>query len=193
MRAQYPFHNVDRITDLKDLLEKSCQRFAKKSALQWKEGGKYHSMTYKELYQNVEILATALTQLGMQPDDKVAVLGENRPEWTITYLAVTCSGVTCLPIDKDLRSQEIFHLLYFCEVKFIIASEKYIPDLVPMQPRLPSLKSVICMDKNSELTNIEYFSNLLDKGRRAVKKSNSPFWEKKMALIRREARSCFSA
>jgi len=177
MQAKYPYYQVEPITDLKDLLEKSCRRFAKKPALQWKDPdqGKYRSISYQELYHNVESLATALRQLGLQPGDKVAILSENRPEWAMTYLAVTGSALTCLPIDKDLRSQEIFHLLYFCEARFIVASEKYIEDLLSMQPRLPALQLIINMDEPPKAEKVGRFTNLLEQGRRTVKRGDKAF------------------
>jgi long-chain acyl-CoA synthetase len=178
MRAKYPYYQVEPIADLKDLLEKSYQRFSKRTALQWKDKdhAKYRSMSYHDLYQNIESLATALEQLGLQPGDKVAILSENRPEWATTYLAVAGSGAACLPIDKDLRSQEIFHILYFCEAKFIVASEKYIDDLLSMQSRLPSLQLIISMDEAPKKTDkVDRFANLVDQGRRAVKKGDKTF------------------
>jgi long-chain acyl-CoA synthetase len=187
MRGQYPFYPVEPITDLKGLLEKSVQRFAKKTALLWKEQGQWRSLSYRELYQNVESLAAGMNALGLQPGDKVAILGENRPEWAMTYLAVMCSGLTGLPIDKDLRSQEIFHLLHLCEAKLIVASEKYLDDLLSMQPRLPSLERIIVMDQDpkSKIQNpkssVEPFSSLLDKGRRAVKRGDKTFRQKTIA------------
>lgn len=178
MGANYPFYQAEPITDLKDLLEKSCQRYAKKTALQWKEKGKWQAISYRDLYQDVEHLATALTHRGMQSEDRIAILGENRPQWAMTYLAVACSGATCLPIDKELRSQEIFHILHFCDAKMIVASEKYVEELLAMQPRLPALQQIICMDDQSDHKNLVTVSQLRDEGRRAVKKGDKTFRQK---------------
>lgn len=180
MRAKYPYYEVEPIADLKDLLEKCCRRHPKKTALQWKDRGKYRSMSYQELYQNVESLATALMQLGLQPGDKVAILSENRPQWAITYLAGAGAGAVCLPIDKDLRNQEIFHILHFCEAKFIVASDKYLQDLATMRPRLPALQTVISMDTPGD-EDVEPFAALLDRGKRAVKKGDETFRQRTLA------------
>lgn len=182
MPAQYPYYPVEPITDLRDLLEKSCRRFPKKTALRWKAGGQWHSLTYPELHQQIEALATGLLERGLQPGDKVAILSENRPEWGIAYLATACLGATCLPIDKDLRHQEIFHLLHFCQAKFIVTSLKYMDEVLDMHPRLPSLKGIITMDEAEPSAEaVERLADLIKVGRHLVKKGDRRFREAAVA------------
>lgn len=200
MPAQYPFYPVEPISDVKDLLEKSARRFAKKPALLWKAQGQWHRLSYREFYQNVESLATALHREGLQPGDKVAILAENRPEWATTYFAVACSGLTCLPIDKDWRRQEIFHILHFCEASAIATAANYLDDVLSMQPRLPSLKLIVSFDEtprsgstgqwgnesagsssDSPTCSLTHFTTLVEKGRRAVKKGDKTFRQKTIA------------
>jgi len=175
MKAIYPYYEVEPMTDLKDLLTKSCRRFSGKVALQWKAEGKWHSLTYQELYRNVEAFGTSLIDLGVAPEDKVAILSENRPEWAIAYLAIACSKGVCVPIDKELRQQEIFHILHLSEAKYIVASDKYVEDLIEMKSRLPHLKAVISMDDSIQAKGVESFTKLLEEGQRKVKKGNATF------------------
>lgn len=177
MKAIYPYYEVEPITTLKDMLTKSSRRFSKKIVLQWKADGQWRSLTYEEFSRNVEALGTALIDLGVGPQDKVALLGENRPEWAVAYLATACARGVCVPIDKELRQQEIFHILYLSETAYIVASEKYIEDLLEMKPRLPSLKGIISMD-DVQVSGVDSFQKLLEEGKRKIKKGRRVFAER---------------
>jgi len=52
--------------------------------------------------------------------EKIAVIGENRYEWCLTYLATTCGTGTIVPLDKELPANELKYLLERAKVKAIV-------------------------------------------------------------------------
>jgi fatty-acyl-CoA synthase len=50
--------------------------------------------------------ARRLAELGVQPGDRVAVLGPNRPEWLVWAVAVWCVGATLVPVALPLRRRD---------------------------------------------------------------------------------------
>jgi long-chain acyl-CoA synthetase len=52
-------------------------------ALQIREGTGYRRLTYGEVARQARALAAALLQAGVAPGDRVALISENRPEWTV--------------------------------------------------------------------------------------------------------------
>jgi long-chain acyl-CoA synthetase len=56
-------------------------------------------------------LAAELKRRGIQKGDRVALLSENRPEWSISYLAVASLGAVNVPLDASLTTEEILNLI----------------------------------------------------------------------------------
>ncbi|MBI4468520.1 MAG: AMP-binding protein [Acidobacteria bacterium] len=164
MRAKYPYYAVEPITDLQDMFWKSVDRFGRRIALQIKTQGAYRPMTYTELGRAVQSLSAELEAMGIRPGDRVAILSENRPEWAISYLAIATGGAVCVPIDKELREQEVFQTLYLSEARFAIASERWVEMLTALQSRLSRLERIINMDSNLENGIALSFGALLRSG-----------------------------
>ena len=58
-------------------------------------------------------------------DKRIAVIGENRYEWEIAYLAIVCGTGTVVPLDKSLPEKELENLIERSEVEGIFYSNKY--------------------------------------------------------------------
>jgi long-chain acyl-CoA synthetase len=83
--AHFPdlfFHQVDRLGD--------------RVALRRKDYGIWNRVSWTEYGNRVRVVAAGLLSLGLEPGDRVAILGDNRPEWLICHLgAMTAGGATC--------------------------------------------------------------------------------------------------
>jgi long-chain acyl-CoA synthetase len=58
---------------------------ADKIALQIKKPGGYERHTYQDLYNNARLIAQSLLALGVQKNDRIAIILENRPQWVFIY------------------------------------------------------------------------------------------------------------
>lgn len=113
------------ITDLKDMLQKSVQQYGDKFAYQIKnKDGSYTYYTYNELFEIVQGLGTSLVNMGLK-GKKIAIIGENRIEWEIAYLAITCGAGIVVPIDKTLPENELKSVIERSDVSAIFYTEKY--------------------------------------------------------------------
>src|SRR5262249_385733 len=113
MKGKYPEYDAVPITDVRDMFIKSSEKFADKVALQHKKDGRWIPITYRNLRMAVEQIAGGLAAFGLRPvESKVAIVGDNRPEWAISYLEAACTGIVCVPLDKDLKETEVYHILY---------------------------------------------------------------------------------
>ena len=75
-----------KITDLKDMLKKSGEKYGDRIAYKIRAGeGKYKTISHKEIRDMINGLGTALIDMGLK-NKKIAVIGENRYEWEIAYL-----------------------------------------------------------------------------------------------------------
>ena len=99
-------------------------------ALQIKDGTGYRRLTYGEVALQARALAGALLQAGVRPGDRVALISENRPEWTVAYLGVIAAGATAVPLDVQLSDGELANVFGHAGCRMAIASEKQAPRIL---------------------------------------------------------------
>ncbi|HSN24604.1 MAG TPA: AMP-binding protein, partial [Methylomicrobium sp.] len=61
-------------------------------AMRAKDRGIWQSYTWKDYFEHVRDLCLGLTALGLQREDKVSVIGENKPQWYWAELAAQSAG-----------------------------------------------------------------------------------------------------
>lgn len=135
------------LADLKDMVNMSAALFPDKNAFLVKNapGGTYVPVKYSRLKSDIDELGTALMDLGMS-GKKIAVIGENRYEWVVTYLAVVNGLGVIVPLDRELPPQEVHNLLERSEVSAVVYSSK-VGSIVEEAIRgIPSIEYSISMD-----------------------------------------------
>ncbi|GAE90585.1 long-chain-fatty-acid-CoA ligase [Acetivibrio straminisolvens JCM 21531] len=184
-----PVFEVRAIKNLRDMIEQSSQLFADKNAFYVKtKDNSYRGITFSEFKNDIDSFGTALLELGL---DKgfVAVIGENRYEWCVTYLA-TVNGVgVIIPLDKELPIAELENLLRQSTANVVVYSGKFHEGIKEMSPRLSNVKYFINMsaDKDEDEKFISFWS-LLEKGKKLLESGkkdylNAPIDETSMSAM----------
>ena len=170
-------HDYVKITDLKDMLNKSAKTYGDKPAFRFKtkEPGVVNDISYKEFSNQVNALGTALVNLSLK-DKRIAVISENRYEWAVSYLAVVAGTGIVVPMDKSLPENEIKSLIERSEVDAIIFSDKYLDVMKDVKNSGTSnLKYYICMDLKKDENDILSFKELIKKGEKLLAGGNKDF------------------
>ncbi|WP_319584341.1 AMP-binding protein [uncultured Pseudodesulfovibrio sp.] len=126
---------------LKDLLNRSVEQFPDRVALSFVDG---EPMNYARFGEHVNELQTVLRGIGIKPEDKVALIGENMPNWAIAYFAVTTMGAIVVPILQEFHPSAVQHILRHSEAKMVVASRRYM-DKVEGE-NFPNLETIMVMD-----------------------------------------------
>ncbi|MCL2210243.1 MAG: AMP-binding protein [Treponema sp.] len=84
------------------------------------------TLTYNEAIKKIEAIARWLHSKGIRRGDRVAVSGKNAPEWSVAYLAVLFAGGTVVPIDYQLRNDEIELLVKTAGARILFIDEEKI-------------------------------------------------------------------
>lgn len=164
-----------KITDLKDMLKKSGEKYGKNIAYKLREEeGKYKLITHEQVRKMVDGLGTSLINMGLK-DKRIAIIGENRYEWEIAYLSIVCGTGIVVPLDKSLPENELESLIERSEVEAIICSKKYIETLKKIKNN--KLKYIISMDLEKTEDEIISEKELIKKGIELVKKGDKRFTE----------------
>lgn len=87
------------------------------------------SITYAELQQEVEKIAINLLARGVQKGDKVAILGENCPNWVKAYLAISYIGAVGVPILPGFPDSATRHIIRDSDSVAIFVAERQFPKI----------------------------------------------------------------
>ena len=157
------------ITDLKDMLKKSGEKYGEKIAYKIRQENGYKEITHNEVRKMVDGLGTKLIDMGLK-DKRIAVIGENRYEWEIAYLSIVCGTGTVVPLDKSLPENELESLIERSKAEAIICSQKYVEIL-----KKTKLKYIISMDLEKGNDGIISQKRLISEGIQLVKSGNTSF------------------
>lgn len=168
--GQYPVRNI---TDLKDLLNTSAELYKDKTAYLYKErlGGEYLPITFGKVKEDVDSLGTALMEKGFE-GKRIGVIGENRYEWVISYLAVTNGLGVVAPLDRELPVSEIAALIKRSELSVLIFSSKVEQKIFEMLEILDVPLTLISMDATKQQGDILSLSEILKNGARLINEGN---------------------
>ena len=111
---------------LRDILNQSRILYSERPSLAF-VGEK--PLSYCELSILVSNTSCLLATIGIEKGDRVALLGENSPNWGIAYLAITCMGAVVVPILPDFSAVEVKRILDHSQAKAIFISAKQLPKL----------------------------------------------------------------
>ncbi len=81
-------------------------------------------ISYADMGVIVTNISGMLYTLGIAKGDKVALIGENSPNWGMAYLAITSMGATVVPILPDFSSHEMESIINHSEAKVVFVSAK---------------------------------------------------------------------
>jgi long-chain acyl-CoA synthetase len=163
-----------------ELFLQAVTTYRKKNALMVKREGAYQAIASEELLQRVKQLAAALIYLGIEKGDRVALLSENRPEWTISDLAILSVGAVNIPIYPSLPSLQIESQLVDAGTKAIVVSTRVQHDKIcQVKHRVPNLEKVILIEGPVPASaGCLLFEDLLKTGIEVLEKSPSLFEER---------------
>ncbi len=164
------------ITDLKDMLKKTGEKYGDRPAYKIRiKENEYKIYTHKEVRQMINALGTALISLNLK-GKRIAVIGENRFEWEIAYLAIACGTGVVVPLDKSLPENELKRLIERSEVEAIFYSGKYQDKLKQMLLEgTGKLKHLISMDSKTHSNGIYSQSELIEIGNVLLNNGNREF------------------
>ena len=111
------------VDTLAKLYEYSTTVYAKKQYTQWydtKDGG----YTYGAFKNKCDSISKLLTQYGIGTGDKVAILSQSMPNWSVAFFATISFGRISIPILPDSSENEVTNIIRHSESKAIFVSKK---------------------------------------------------------------------
>lgn len=99
-------------------------KHGKQDALNHKSGGEWVNISAETFVNRVRNLALGLAELGIKPGDRIALLSENRPEWSIADLAILSLGAINVPIYTTQAVDQVRYILTDSGTRAIFISNR---------------------------------------------------------------------
>ena len=93
-------------------------------AFREKSFGIWRTFSWREVRDRVEAICLGLRSLGLGKDDKIAIVGDNRPDWIHAELAAQSLGAIPVGIYQDSVSEELFSLTEAADAKLLIVEDQ---------------------------------------------------------------------
>ncbi|MFZ5866893.1 MAG: AMP-binding protein [Thermodesulfobacteriota bacterium] len=139
------------ITDdltLPKLFVRQCKKFGTgKVAMREKEFGIFRPVTWADYLDRVKLITLGMVKLGLQREDKVILIGDNRPEALWTEMASMCAGGVAAWLFQDCLLEEVQYIVDHSDAKFYIAEgQEEVDKALAIRDRCPKLEKIIWDD-----------------------------------------------
>jgi long-chain acyl-CoA synthetase len=116
-------------------------------ALREKECGIWRPITWEEYYLQVKHISLGLVELGLKKDDKVAMIGDNRPEGLWAELGTLCAGGVAVWLFQDCLMDEVQYIVDHCDARFLVCEgQEEVDKGLAIRDQCPRLERIIWDD-----------------------------------------------
>lgn len=112
------------VDTLSQLFLNTINIYPKEDLMLYKKEGRYMPISTEEFGQRVKFIGLGLKTLGVEPEDKLIILSENRPEWVMTDLANLCLGGISVPIYTSLVPEQIKYIIDDSDARIVVCSNQ---------------------------------------------------------------------
>jgi fatty-acyl-CoA synthase/long-chain acyl-CoA synthetase len=127
---------------LKQLYESVLRRYERAPAITFGS----ETLTYGALDDRSARLASALVDLGCQPEERVGLLTSNRPEYTVADIALARAGLAKVPLNHMLSANDIEYMLANSDAATVVVGPSFHETIQRVAPNVPTLERIITVD-----------------------------------------------
>ena len=175
-----PYEDSTHYKTVKEFFTKSVKEYPNNSCILEKPNHKepYKVTTYKEFYEDVLGLGTALINLLKLKDKRVIIIGETQYGWYVSYMAMLCGVGIAVPTDRELPLNELENIVKRSRASAIIYSPKKEDDIKKIKEKVPEVEYFIEMKSDKKLDGKDVgLQHLIDLGKDLVQSGNHTFEE----------------
>jgi long-chain acyl-CoA synthetase len=173
------------VTTLAGLIVNSVKAYPKPDFMLVKKAGAYVPLSAAEFGAGVKHLALGLRALGFGPGQKLCLLSENRPGWTMTDFATLTAGGLTVPIYTTLVSEQIRYIVDDSDASIIVVSNAdQWKKIAPLRAGLTKVRQYITFADEAP-DGVLTLAEVLEKGR-ALAEAQPGLYDEMVATVRPE-------
>ncbi len=120
-------------------------------AFRYPEGGGWTSVTWKQVGEQVELMAAGLIALGIQPEERVALASGTRYEWIVADFAILAAGGATTTVYPTTNAEDVAFIVANSGSKIVIAEDqKQVDKLVANRAQLGAVQKVVLIDGSGD-------------------------------------------
>jgi long-chain acyl-CoA synthetase len=137
-------------TTLVEAFEYVARVHPRPDTLNYKREGRWLSISADELLRRARLIAAGLYALGVRRGDRVAILSESRPEWTLTDAGCMFAAAIDVPIYPTLTPPQVRYILKDSGARILVVqNEEKLLQLREILTECPAIEHVVLFDKAS--------------------------------------------
>ena len=112
-----------------------------------KEFGIWQEFTWRRYHEHVKHFSLGLSSLGLSRGDKVAVIGDNRPEWVWAEVAAQAAGAVPLGLYQDSTLKEVAYVIDHSDATFVVAEDQeQVDKILEIRDQVPKVRYIVYTD-----------------------------------------------
>lgn len=137
----------DEPTTLVEVFEFVARVHQRTDTLNYKRAGRWISISSDEMLSRARQIAGGLNSSGVKPGDRVALLSESRPEWTLTDAGCMFAGVIDVPIYPTLTPPQVRYILKDSGARvLVLQNEEKFLQIREILAECPAIEQVVFFD-----------------------------------------------
>jgi len=150
--------------------------FKKPALFLYKKDGRYTPISTEDVRRTVARISLGLRDLGVRREDKVVLLAENSPWWTMTDYAVICLGAITVPIYTSLVPEQIKYIINDSDAKVVVVSDRNLWDKVAViRKDLPKVSYFVSFETAPAAPDVLPLSRIEEQGAKVAAENPSLF------------------
>ena len=170
-------------TTFPELLDQCARAHGERVFLPRRRATEHEPVTFAGLLRDIDALALAMLQLGLQRGDRVGLIAENRSEWLLIDLALASIGAIDVPRGSDTSPREVQFILQHSGCRIAFADDERVArELLTLRDGLPQLERIVVMQDRTELPGVTALGDLLRAGHAARHTGNDQLAKARAAV-----------
>ena len=143
------FYKIDHKlhSNFLDLMQEKGDIYGQVKALTLKTKDGYEELSYIEISRKAKKFANYLIEtVGVQRGERIAIICESRPEFSIGMFGSIQTGAITVPLDVKLTVPEHTHILNDCNPRILLCSSHYLEHAIEVKNNVPSIEYIFVLD-----------------------------------------------
>lgn len=150
------FYKIDHKlhSNFLDLMQEKGDIYGQVKALTLKTKDGYEELSYIEISRKAKKFANYLIEtVGVQRGERIAIICESRPEFSIGMFGSIQTGAITVPLDVKLTVPEHTHILNDCNPRILLCSSHYLEHAIEVKNNVSSIEHIFVLDDENEQSN----------------------------------------
>ncbi len=157
------------VTRVFEIIPQLLEKYNKPDALAAKENGQWVKYSTQQFADSANYVSYGLLGLGIEREDKIAIISNNRPEWNFADYGIQQCGAVSVPIFPTISENDLTFILNDAKVKYIfVSSADLYKKVKAVAANAPSVKEIYTFNK---VEGAKHWTELVEEGKKNQKAS----------------------